>query len=116
MVADFAGDDHIRGGQFQTKRQRAGGADYDDRPSDWAIRRSDDLRETAKTIPLDRLLVETDAPYLTPEPHRKIRRNEPRFVVETARRLAEVRGEDFADLARATTANFRRLVSLQGPS
>ena len=80
------------------------------------FRRSDDLRETAKTIPLDRLLVETDAPYLTPEPHRKIRRNEPRFVVETARRLAEVRGEDFAGLARATTANFRRLFSLQDPS
>ncbi len=80
------------------------------------FRRSDELRETAKTIPLDRLLVETDAPYLTPEPHRKIRRNEPRFVVETARRLAEVRGEDFADLARATTANFRRLFALQGPS
>jgi TatD DNase family protein len=80
------------------------------------FKRNDDLRDTAKTIPLDRLLVETDAPYLTPEPHRKIRRNEPRFVVDTARRLAEVRGEDFDDLTRATTANFRRLFALQGPS
>jgi TatD DNase family protein len=62
------------------------------------------------------LLVETDAPFLTPEPHRKIRRNEPKFVVETARQLAEIRGEPFADLARSTTANFRRLFGLQASS
>ncbi len=78
------------------------------------FRRSDELRETAKRIPVDRLLVETDSPYLTPEPHRKIRRNEPRFVVETAKRLAEVRGEDFDALAAATTANFGRLFRLRG--
>lgn len=75
--------------------------------------RSAELRETAKTVPLDRLLVETDSPYLTPEPHRKIRRNEPRFVVETARRLAAVRGEDFETIRAATTANFRRLFGLR---
>ena len=78
------------------------------------FRRSDDLRETAKRIPADRLLVETDSPYLTPEPHRKIRRNEPRFVVETARRLAEVRGEEYAALAAQTTANFHNLFGLRG--
>lgn len=74
--------------------------------------RSDDLRETARRLPLDRLLVETDSPYLTPAPYRKIRRNEPRFVVETAKLLAEVRGEDFETVAGATTANFRRLFGL----
>ena len=78
------------------------------------FRRSDELRETAAGVPLERLLVETDCPYLTPEPHRKIRRNEPRFVVETAKRLAETRGEEFETLAVATTANFRRLFRLRG--
>ena len=77
------------------------------------FKRSDDLREAAKIVPADRLLVETDSPYLTPEPYRKIRRNEPKFVIDTARRLAEIRGEEFADLARSTTANFRRLFGLQ---
>ena len=71
--------------------------------------RSESLRETAAALPLDRLLVETDSPYLTPAPHRKIRRNEPRFVVETARKLAEVRGVSLEEVAEATSKNFRAL-------
>ncbi len=66
------------------------------------------VREAARATPLDRLLVETDAPYLAPAPLRG-RRNEPAFVLETARRLAELRGESLEALARATTANFHRL-------
>lgn len=77
--------------------------------------RSDELRAAAATLPLDRLLVETDSPYLTPAPHRKIRRNEPRFVVETARKLADVQGVDFEQVCEATTANFRRLFKLRRP-
>ena len=77
--------------------------------------RSDDLRETASRLPLDRLLVETDSPYLTPAPYRKIRRNEPRYVVETARKLAEVLGRDFEEVAERTTANFRKLFQLPAP-
>lgn len=80
------------------------------------FKRNDELREAAKIVPADRLLVETDSPYLTPEPYRKIRRNEPKYVVDTARLLAEIRGEEFADLARSTTANFRRLFGLQASS
>ena len=76
------------------------------------FRRSGDLRATARWIPLDRLLVETDAPYLTPEPHRKVRRNEPRFVVETARALARAKDIPENAVARATTANFRKLFGL----
>lgn len=76
------------------------------------FRRSDELRKAAAEAPLDRILVETDAPYLTPEPHRKVRRNEPRFVVETARRLAEARGIEYERVAIATTGNFRRLFDL----
>jgi TatD DNase family protein len=66
------------------------------------------VREAALITPLDRLLVETDAPYLAPVPMRG-KRNEPAFVVETARRLAELRGEALEALAEATSANFRRL-------
>jgi TatD DNase family protein len=66
------------------------------------------LRDIAKGVPLDRLLVETDAPYLAPEPLRG-RTNEPANVVHTANRLAAVRGVSEAELAAATTENFFRL-------
>lgn len=66
------------------------------------------LREIAATIPLDRLLVETDAPFLAPIPHRG-KRNEPAFVVETAKVLAEVKGVDVAAIAQATTRNVLTL-------
>jgi TatD DNase family protein len=67
-----------------------------------------ELKEAARLTPLDRLLVETDAPYLAPAPHRG-KRNEPAFVVETARVLAELKGVSFEQIAEATTANWRRL-------
>jgi len=67
-----------------------------------------DLREAAALTPEDRLLVETDAPYLAPVPHRG-KRNEPAFMVETARRLAEVRSMMIDDIASVTTRNFDRL-------
>lgn len=72
----------------------------------------DKLREVAAWAPLDRILVETDSPYLTPEPLRKQpgrRRCEPAYVVHTARRVAEVRGMDEAALAAAVAENARRL-------
>jgi TatD DNase family protein len=70
--------------------------------------RSTELREIAGDVPLDRLLVETDAPYLSPLPFRG-KRNEPARVVHTAKVLAELRGLDTDALADLTTANFRRL-------
>lgn len=69
------------------------------------------LRETASAIPLNRVLVETDAPYLAPTPHRG-KRNEPAFVVETGAVLAACLKIDVATLAEATTANARRLFRL----
>ena len=72
------------------------------------FKNSGELRALARDIPLDRLLVETDAPYLAPVPHRG-RRNEPAFVVDTARILAETKGVDFAALAAATRANTLKL-------
>lgn len=67
------------------------------------------VREAAKLVPSDRLLVETDAPYLAPVPHRG-KRNEPAYVAHTANRLAEVRGEEPARLALAVTSNFATLL------
>jgi TatD DNase family protein len=66
------------------------------------------LRATLKGVPLDRLLVETDAPYLAPIPYRG-KRNEPSYVGHTAAKLAEVKGVTVAELTRATTDNFLRL-------
>ena len=70
--------------------------------------RSTELREIAKDVPLDRLLVETDAPYLAPVPFRG-KRNEPAWVAHTAKVLAELRGLTPEALADLTTSNFRRL-------
>ncbi len=71
------------------------------------------LRELAKVVPLDRLLVETDCPYLAPVPERG-KRNEPAFVRHTAACIAKSRGLDPAEIGRVTTANARTLFSLTG--
>src|SRR4051812_13117557 len=70
--------------------------------------RSTELAAAAERVPLDRLLVETDAPYLTPQPVRK-HRNQTAFVVHTARFIAERRGIDYAELEQAVEANAARL-------
>lgn len=72
------------------------------------FRNSEELRTIASDVPLDRLLVETDAPFLAPVPHRG-KRNEPAFVAETAKVLAGVKGVEPPVLAAATTANVLRL-------
>jgi TatD DNase family protein len=66
------------------------------------------IQEAARMAPRDRILIETDAPYLAPVPKRG-KRNEPAYVVETARKLAELRGESLEDIASTTSANFARL-------
>jgi TatD DNase family protein len=68
---------------------------------------AEDLRRVAAAVPLDRLLLETDCPWLTPKPRGR-RRNEPAFLLDVAQRIAEVRGISLADLAAATVANSRR--------
>ena len=75
------------------------------------FKKSEALREVAKEVPLDQLLVETDAPYLAPQRHRGIP-NEPSFLVETAKCIAEVRGislEKFAEATVANTASFFKI-------
>jgi len=76
---------------------------------------ADPLREVAKFIPEDRLLIETDSPYLAPVPHRG-KRNEPAFVAEVAKRLAELRGCAVESLAKATKNNALNLFGLEETS
>ena len=64
------------------------------------------IREAAKEVPLERMLIETDSPFLAPVPHRG-KRNEPAFVKEVARQLGELRGITMEEVAERTTANFR---------
>jgi TatD DNase family protein len=74
------------------------------------FKKSEDLRGIAASLPADRILVETDAPYLAPGPYRG-KRNEPAYVVETAKTLAQARGVSADEIARQTTENFFRLFS-----
>jgi TatD DNase family protein len=71
--------------------------------------KADALRKAARFAPGDRILLETDAPYLAPVPNRG-KRNEPAFLVHTLRRLAEVRGAAPEEVAGVTTSNFERLM------
>lgn len=72
------------------------------------FKKAENLREAARVVPLDKLLIETDCPFLAPVPNRG-KRNEPAFVVETAKFLADFYETDLTVLAEATTGNFRRL-------
>ena len=78
------------------------------------FKNSQALRDVIKTVPLNRLLVETDAPYLAPVPHRG-KTNEPAFVAHTAKMLAALKGIGEAELAAATTENFFRLFTKAKP-
>jgi TatD DNase family protein len=73
-----------------------------------AFPRAQVIQDVARAVPTGRFLVETDSPFLAPPPHRG-KRNEPAFVVEVARKLAELRGQSLEDVSDASTASFRRL-------
>lgn len=75
--------------------------------------KSAEVREAARITPSDRLLLETDCPYLAPVPHRG-RRNEPGFVLHTAQAIAELRGIPVEELAEHTTKNFERIFAASG--
>jgi TatD DNase family protein len=72
------------------------------------FKKAEDLRDVARHLPLDRLLIETDCPYLTPVPFRG-KRNEPARVIETARCLAEIHGKELEEIGKTTTRNFEKL-------
>jgi TatD DNase family protein len=75
------------------------------------FKKAEELREAARALSLDQILVETDCPYLAPVPHRG-KRNEPAFVIHVGRSLADTRQMDFEELARRTSQNIRRLTGL----
>ena len=77
------------------------------------FKKAEALCEVARRVPLERLLIETDCPFLTPVPFRG-RRNEPARVVETARCLAEIHGVEVEEFGRITTGNFQRFFKLSG--
>lgn len=74
------------------------------------FKNAQEVQEVATKVPLDRLLIETDSPYLAPIPYRG-KTNDPSYVVHVAEKIAELRGISLADVASATTANFYRLFS-----
>jgi TatD DNase family protein len=76
------------------------------------FKKADDLRAIALEVPLDRLLIETDCPYLTPVPHRG-KRNEPAYVIEVAACLAGLRDMTVEEMGKLTTSNFSRIFQLE---
>jgi TatD DNase family protein len=79
------------------------------------FRNAQALRDVARMVPLDRLLVETDSPYLAPVPHRG-KTNQPAYVVHVAKQVAELKGVPYDELARRTTRNFETLFGVAVPS
>ncbi len=80
-------------------------------PGTVTFNKAEELRRVVQYVPLTSLLVETDAPYLAPEPHRG-KRNEPAYAVKTAERMAELKGFSYTEVARATSENARALFGL----
>jgi TatD DNase family protein len=76
------------------------------------FKNAEKTRQAAKVVPLDRLMVETDCPYMSPEPMRKQKINEPALMVHTAKCLAELKGMDLADFAEAVTATSKAFFGL----
>ena len=73
--------------------------------------KAEQIRDAAKQVPSDRMLIETDCPYLAPVPHRG-KRNEPAFVKETARQIGDLRGQSAEEIGQQTSSNFYRFFSL----
>ena len=109
--AGLRGMFHCFSGDVDLARQVLDMGFYVSIPGPVTFPKADETRAVAAYVPLDRLLVETDCPYLTPVPHRG-KRNEPAYVVHTAKFIAQLRGDDYETFAQATTANLETLFNL----
>ncbi len=103
-----AGVLHCFGGSLQMARDAIDLGFYVSFAGNLTFKKAEDLRLIARQLPLDRLLVETDCPYLTPVPYRG-KRNEPARVLETAKCLAALHGKDLDEIGRITSENFEQL-------
>jgi TatD DNase family protein len=103
---------HCFGGSLQMAEQAIELGFFISFAGNLTFKKADDLRAIARKLPLDRLLVETDCPYLTPVPFRG-KRNEPARVVETAKFLAELKGVSLEEVGKVTTENFARLFGVR---
>ena len=106
-----AGVLHCFGGSLQMARDAIDLGFFISFAGNLTFKKAADLRDIARQLPLDRLLIETDCPYLTPVPFRG-KRNEPARVVETARHLAEHHGKELAEIGGITSENFERLLGV----
>jgi TatD DNase family protein len=107
-----AGVLHCFGGSLQMAQQAIELGFFISFAGNLTFKKADDLRAIARTLPLERLLVETDCPYLTPVPFRG-KRNEPARVVETAKFLAELKDVNVEEVGRITSENFARLFGVR---
>jgi len=110
-----AGVLHCFGGSMQMAQEAIELGFFISFAGNLTFKKADDLRTIARQLPLDRLLVETDCPYLTPEPFRG-KRNEPARVVETAKCLAELHRRTIDEIGRITSDNFTRLFGVRWQS
>lgn len=109
---DRAGVLHCFGGSLAMARDAIELGFFISFAGNLTFKKADDLRDVARQLPLERLLIETDCPYLTPMPFRG-RRNEPARVVETARCLAEIHGKEPEEIGRVTCESFGRLFRVE---
>jgi len=109
---DRGGVMHCFGGSLQMARSALDLGFYVSFAGNLTFKKADDLRNVARQLPLNRLLIETDCPYLSPVPFRG-RRNEPARVIETARCLASLVGMELEEIARITSKNFGSLFRLE---
>jgi TatD DNase family protein len=107
-----AGVLHCFGGSLKMAQQALDLGFYISFAGNLTFKKADDLRDIAAALPIDRLLIETDCPYLTPVPFRG-KRNEPARVVETAKCLAELKGVAAEEAGRVTSENFARLFGVR---
>ena len=109
---EHAGVLHCFGGTLEMARSAIDLGFFISFAGNLTFKKAEDLRDVARQLPLDRLLIETDCPYLTPVPFRG-RRNEPARVIETARCLAEIHGKGLEEVGRVTSENFVRLFQVE---